>query len=556
MASVARAAAAAPPASPRPAASSVPVDALSWLGSAFLFVMGALVPLFVIPYGWFPHFDTIAPEAFVAKGLLLLGLGGAALAVAAILLFTDQWRRLTGPAMLPALALAAWVAWGTLSVFIHPNGVYTFSLWSQTVIGALAAIAGALIIRRPSQVRAILWGVMCAAVIVAVIGILGTRGWRGFNMWVFNMDPGLTLERADLARLDVGGKGGTRSGPAMSTLANPEYSGTYCAIIASLWAVVLLDWPRGKRNPWLLRGLALIAIPILLLEMAVSSSRQAWLAIAIAAAFRLFLELRIRKLFLAAGFCTFLFFLSFFGVAYGMAFFVIFSLGILAYSAMKGVLFTTLRRADRFNLTMILGAPLLVALMIVAYSIPGPWNPSGVRVFQRFQTLLSKNDSSFQERAMFFMIASDIVWKEPLFGAGPGRFRNKFTLVLGELDHNDESGVMRTTHTRLGNKIDNWTHNDYLQTAAETGLVGLALFLSAMIFLFARLSAIIDRVADPRRPLALAVIVCLAAFFCVMLSSFPLFEPSRAAVFWTLVACGFGLIAQDQNGSDGSVRTG
>jgi O-antigen ligase len=108
-----------------------------------------------------------------------------------------------------------------------------------------------------------------------------------------------------------------------------------------------------------------------------------------------------------------------------------------------------------------------------------------------------------------------MVEAHPLDGVGAGNFQvssKHYVLQPGSLARSDEIFI--------GNKV---THNTYLQTAAELGLIGLALFLGVIAFSFWCLVGAAQRFRRARdipsealaRSLIVAMVGLLAADFFI-----------------------------------------
>lgn len=121
---------------------------------------------------------------------------------------------------------------------------------------------------------------------------------------------------------------------------------------------------------------------------------------------------------------------------------------------------------DRATRTAILGGAALVILALVSTTIVGALSlgTSGTSVRER--RLIDETLSS--ARVVLWHEALSIVRARPLAGVGPGRFNEVSPTAHGDTD--------------LG-----WAHNEFLQMAAETGIVGLALAAALTVWVFVRL---------------------------------------------------------------------
>ena len=77
-----------------------------------------------------------------------------------------------------------------------------------------------------------------------------------------------------------------------------------------------------------------------------------------------------------------------------------------------------------------------------------------------------KNDESINQRLNFYSQAFNFILKNPVFGTGIGNWKIK------SIDTNKENII--------GYKVPYHVHNDFLEIGAETGLIGLGLYLSIL----------------------------------------------------------------------------
>lgn len=511
-------------------------------GFALLLLIAFLVPLFFLPVTIYQQFDTDRAETVVAKVVLLQALSGLALLVAAgLAAFSTALQTYRGAALLPVLFLVGFLAWGSLSVWQSPNPHFSLFLWLWMLFPAAAALTGPLFLRSGWRCRAVVIAAVAAGVVASVFTIITVAGYERFYYLMYGIEPSKLNEVVEAGyRLPQGGR---MRAAAMSTLANAEYAGSYAAAIAALAAVMLFDWCGGARRKWILRAVVIAAIGLLLMQLALSGTRQPWIALMLAGLLRLFIEVRVPPLAMAAGFGIFLLVVLFGGLVAGGVVFALAVAGALLWAFLRGHAGEAMRQADPFNRWLVFGGPALLLLLFIAFSVPGPWNPTGIRLYERFSSITNPRDESVRERLMMYAGSSDIIRRHPIFGTGPGRFANEFYGAMATISEEDSTGVFAFYSRPFAAWVTEQSHNDYLQLAVETGLPGLILFLGAMTALLAALWRIVSDRDDPRRRTAMALLIGLVAFFSIMLTSFPLHMPSRTAVFWMLVAASLGLVS-------------
>jgi len=155
---------------------------------------------------------------------------------------------------------------------------------------------------------------------------------------------------------------------------------------------------------------------------------------------------------------------------------------------------------------------LAVAVALVGGVYATTFAPSTVR--ERFTQTAGASPET-EGRITLWRVAQRMVEAHPLEGVGAGNFQissKHYVLEPGSLPRSDE--------VFEGNKV---THNTYLQTAAELGLVGLALFLTLIFFslwCMARAARLYRRARDApaealARSLLVAMVGLLAADFFI-----------------------------------------
>ncbi len=516
------------------------LNAWQWLGFGALVLFGAGIPLFV-PINSFLQandIDTDRSEYMVVKLVAYYFVAGAVLLLGAGALLTPLWRRYRGPVLLPAAGILGFLAWSGFSVLASPNTAYSFYYWLPVLLGWGAALCGPFFFAEARRVKWFLITMLGVGMVISFIGVASSLGYDGFFQFIYGTTPEQMIAEGRFLQ------GGTARAASQSTLANAEYAGSFAGIVAAIAAVMLFDWvPRWGRYRMAGRILVLGLLGIVLLELVFSGSRQPWIALFLAGLLRLLLALGIRVLPIAAGFCAFLLSVLFGGFMAGIVVALLLFAGLFVYTIWNGRLLALAKKADRFNTGLVVGGPILLAVVLIGFSVPGPWNPTGLRILQRFASITSPEDESVLERSIMFMTASQITWTDPVFGAGPGRYTNRMYPALGELVEKDESGVMFLSRVHFAGRIADQAHNDYLQIAAETGLGGLVFFLTTMVFLLGELLRLARGTPGPTQLAAMTLMITLITFLAVMLTSFPLQMPSRSAFFYTTVAASLGLIA-------------
>ncbi len=517
-------------------------NAYEWIGCVLLALIAFLVPLTVAPPSIFPGFNPDRSWVMEAKIIVLQALAGGAMMLAMVGFVGPLWRRYQSAALLPVLFLLAYLGWGATSVYFTPQPRYSLTYWLPQAFAIGAALTGPMFLRDERKVRVLLVAMAVVGIITAFLGIAGGVGFRGFNRFFYGYDPRDLIEKTNSAIRGVQG-GSARSG-SLATLNNPEYAGGFAAGIAAIYAVLFFDWAAVFRRKGIARFLFLGCGAMLLLHLALTGTRQPWIALALAGTLRLALALRVNRVAMAAAFCGVVLVALLGGLKWGVA------LGLLGFVAMiamawrGGALGALIAQTDRSVLWLLGAAPVALALLVAAFSTPGAWNPSGLRIAQRFISATTGSEESLSERSLMFTIASAEIRSHPVVGIGPGYYLSRFYPTIGQLVEEDDTGTMYIMREKLGNRIAEQAHNDYLQIAAEQGVMALVIFLGAIVAVLRGLARVIDEnPGSLRRLLALAFLCCIVTYLGIMFTSFPLHMPERSAVFWCCVGGALALMA-------------
>jgi len=121
---------------------------------------------------------------------------------------------------------------------------------------------------------------------------------------------------------------------------------------------------------------------------------------------------------------------------------------------------------------------LLITFLVITviYSTNNPLNKSALTVPQRALSTFDENDPSINTRLLIWRTTIEMIKDKPLFGLGIGTFKYHYLDYQAEYLQNNPNYIKNS-----GKAAE--AHNEYLQMAAEIGLVGLLIFL-AVIFLF------------------------------------------------------------------------
>ncbi|MFY9613710.1 MAG: O-antigen ligase family protein [Tissierellaceae bacterium] len=187
---------------------------------------------------------------------------------------------------------------------------------------------------------------------------------------------------------------------------------------------------------------------------------------------------------------------------------------------------------ERFIKTLVLFILAIMMTRLIFYLAPIIQDklgitPSMVDFLLRKDSLIG---SSLTGRLEFWKVAGKLIKNEPLRGYGLGSFFSAYYIEYG------------------GNQwYSRFVHNHYLQMMAETGIIGLSLFLT---FLFANLRIIYRRIKSKTYPVYYPGLVAgLVGFLIHIGAEFSFNFPGATVIFFWLL--GMGIRAYN---SDGDVK--
>lgn len=162
----------------------------------------------------------------------------------------------------------------------------------------------------------------------------------------------------------------------------------------------------------------------------------------------------------------------------------------------------------------------LFLLCVVGYGLWIGLDP----VLARFEKMREPDYFQLEGRVAIWRDAPRLVRDHPLVGTGLGTFGTAF----------------RRYQTGLVDRYVNHAHNDYLEFAADTGLIGAALLFLPIFYLFIKM--IISFLDDPRRYRRAVTLGCIGSALALLIHSmtdFNLQLPANALVFAVVLGIGY-----------------
>lgn len=178
---------------------------------------------------------------------------------------------------------------------------------------------------------------------------------------------------------------------------------------------------------------------------------------------------------------------------------------------------------------------LLLLATIVGYGLWIGLDP----VLSRFENVRESGYLQLEGRVAIWKDAMRVVRDHPLVGTGLGTFGVAF----------------RQYQTGLVNSFTDHAHNDYLEFASDTGLLGAALLFLPILYLFVKMiSRFLDDPRRYRRSVTLACIGSTLALIIHSISDFNLQIPANALIFAVILGIGYKITCVERNGD--SRKTG
>jgi len=204
------------------------------------------------------------------------------------------------------------------------------------------------------------------------------------------------------------------------------------------------------------------------------------------------------------------------------------------------VLFLLLRRevlAKRFWVGA-WGIGVIAIILWAAFA--GTLKPGGEPIFRKAWTLIEQGQGGFRGRFLLWESTALMARENPIWGAGMGEFSGRYNIYQGPL-------LASPRYAGLEYHSTGHAHQDYLQMAAEAGVVGLGLFLWMVVTVIAAVlrnapqqtgnsAGVMDARLYSGRLLKTAAGAGLAVFFVDAFFNGPFHLPPSAQWVWVLIA--------------------
>jgi len=186
-------------------------------------------------------------------------------------------------------------------------------------------------------------------------------------------------------------------------------------------------------------------------------------------------------------------------------------------------------RTNKKNLIVLF---LIIILITIVYSTENPLNRSRLTVPRKAVSVLDRGDYSINMRLIMLNSTLRMFTARPLFGFGLGTFNINYPEFQGKYLQENPGMVRYLSNTNVAE-----AHNEYVQLAAEIGIIGLLLFL-VIIFFFYKNSWVLlsaKNIKQENKLVYLGIFLGINIFLIHCLFTFPFHVAFLGASFFILV---------------------
>ncbi len=187
----------------------------------------------------------------------------------------------------------------------------------------------------------------------------------------------------------------------------------------------------------------------------------------------------------------------------------------------------------RFRRQLLFAAGLALVVAVALLVIPNPL----LRVqFDVSQRVFASTEIS--ARFYYWMMALEMLRESPFLGIGYGHYNVLFWNTVSNFQQTPDSEFLRFILVDgIRGVLPGFVHNDFLQIATETGLLGLAVWLAIWTALVAQIWEAARNLGGAPRALLMAAtfMAAFSAFAVDGVFNFPLHLPVSGFLFWILL---------------------
>jgi len=184
---------------------------------------------------------------------------------------------------------------------------------------------------------------------------------------------------------------------------------------------------------------------------------------------------------------------------------------------------------------------IIFLIITIIYSTDNPLNKSRLTVIERALSTFDEQDPSINTRLLIYRTTLAMIKAKPLFGSGIGTFKMNY------LDYQADFLQNNPDYIKFSGKAAE-AHNEYLQMAAELGIVGLGIFFSILfVFYSLALKYLKSKHDHQDKIIVFGLLMGITSFLIHSLFTFPYHVPVLGSTFFILLGLtvvyidGFGL---------------
>jgi len=171
----------------------------------------------------------------------------------------------------------------------------------------------------------------------------------------------------------------------------------------------------------------------------------------------------------------------------------------------------------------------LFILITLIYSTDNPLNRSPITAVERAISAFDMQGSSLRSRFLIWQSTIDMIKDKPLFGSGLGTF------PLYHLNYQADFLQKNPEYLDFAGKAGE-AHNEYLQLGAETGIIGLLVFILIIVIFYKTNFNLIKKIKTINgKIIIISMISGVTVTLIDSIFSFPFHIPAVGSAFWFII---------------------
>ena len=175
-------------------------------------------------------------------------------------------------------------------------------------------------------------------------------------------------------------------------------------------------------------------------------------------------------------------------------------------------------------------------LITVIYSIPSAQNPLNKNIDtipQKITSVYENNFSSLYSRLFIWSTTLEMIKDKPILGVGIGLYKMDY------LDYQAGFLEKNPNYLKYGSRSEE-AHNEYLQLAAELGIIGLGIFLYIIFILYRSVLKFLNEKKEGKggkeKLILWGLLMGITCFLFDSMFTFPLHVPALGSAFFIIFA--------------------